>query len=142
MEFRAKKVIMVPFWTFTLSKLVHKKCKFCKEPETKETYRHFFFDCRIVNQLWKEIQQYYLIPRDNLTYRNIILNDCATNRQSSSNLIVLVTKQTLYRCKCANVEPNKNMVINEIKFIKKIEENNVWTKMQKQAFYNRWYKMY
>ena len=44
----------------------------------------------------------------------------------------------LYRRKCANMRPSKQMIINEIKFIQNIEKAEVQTKQQQKKFEKRW----
>ena len=67
-------------------------------------------------------------------FRNLMLNRYAQYASHSTNLIVLITKQMLYTCKCANMKPNKQMIVNEIKFIQNMEKAEVQTKQQQKKF--------
>lgn len=104
----------------------------------KETYRHFFYDCTITKKMYEEIIKYYAIPRWNLTLKKIILNNVSADLYHSTNLILLVTKQILYRCRCAKTKPNINLVINEIEFIQRIEKMQMFTNKQKKQYQKRW----
>ena len=49
----------------------------------------------------------------------IILNNIVLRAYRIENLIVLVTKQSLYRFRCQKIRPNFDMIKTEMEFLKK-----------------------
>ena len=96
-------------------------CNFCNEEDNIE---HFLFECQVIKTLWsdwkKEIENQFQIKATiNLT--RIVLNDFVPRTNSIVNLLGLVMKQCVYRCRCQNNMPNIYGYNNEVEFIEETE---------------------
>ena len=107
-------------------------CRLCHMH--KESPKHLFFECKYAQNMYKHLNDTYKIPK--VSWENVILNNINENPQHKSNLMVIITKQYLYRCACQDKEPNTRYIENEIKFIQKIQYNKAIT-TGSTAKYNR-----
>ena len=82
------------------------KCTFCESED--ETLLHLFVYCQHVQQLWWGIYQYFKLQNMEqlqLNAKGIIMNKIHPKPGHVTNMICLVTKQYIYRKKCANQKP-------------------------------------
>lgn len=102
------------------------QCTFCNEHV--ETYVHLFYDCTKVRKLWQDIEQWfcYLTSRMEIevffSVKNIMLNLVTERKSHVLNLLILIVKQFIYRCRCLNVAPSFDQVYKQILEVCQIEE--------------------
>ena len=115
-------------------------CTFCHNE--KETYQHFFTECEHVKKIWNEIIVEYVSKettlRPKLDFKSIIINNVVDKTEHFLNLICLVIKQHVYQAKCQKTKLNSRKIINEVKFIKKLELQNCISKPQYQEYDCKW----
>ena len=70
-------------------------CSFCNVH--KETVSHLFIECIAVQRLWNFIEN---ICDKELNIKDILLNSVVPNPKHVENVLVLVTKQFIYRQRC------------------------------------------
>ena len=78
-------------------------CTFCEKEA--ETYKHLFFECRDVQQIWAkfgEICKKANVPQQQyeITYQNVISNRIVERSYAVENFICLIIKQYVYRIRC------------------------------------------
>lgn len=109
-DFQYRFLLRKTFTNIQLSKwrLVDSQlCTFCKNED--ETMIHLFFVCPKVQQLWTDLivygQDNGLDSECDFSISNRILNCVHVNSRSVVNLLILVLKQFIYRCKCLDKLP-------------------------------------
>lgn len=101
-------------------------CTLCKT--AKESYIHFFWECRYARMAWTSFKD-YIEQNDQsgvqyeltLNPYTVIFNVVHAKPSHVINLLVLVTKQYLFQCKCTKVKPNTESIINEYNKVYNIE---------------------
>ena len=90
-------------------------CTFCGE--AKNTVTHFFCECRMVQKLWKKLKEILLEQNisSELSIMDAFLGISASNLV---NLICVVVKQYIYFCRCKNITPIVEVMLNRIKDVK------------------------
>ena len=76
----------------------------------KQSVRHLFFECPIVEMFWDKLHEYitntfYFLEGIELdfSFKHIFLNSVVTNNMSHLvNFVILVAKQYIYSRKCQN----------------------------------------
>ena len=96
-------------------------CNFCNT--TKQTVVHMLCECEITRTIWIKFEEFVRrcligITKDEITMstKNIIINCIHNDPQHIVNLLLLITKQYIFYCKCVGKQP----IFNEI--VKKYEE--------------------
>ena len=76
------------------------------------------YECNVTTKLWKDLSNWLknVIVVINLSIHKIIFNDY---QDKAINLIVMIVKQYLYRCRCLKVIPNLKEVLDMIREVKK-----------------------
>ena len=128
-------------------RLYHLKIKptqFCDRCETDiESYKHFFSICPATQKLWKELiqqpQLLYLQLKEQYPISDIIFSTIdKDNRFSGINVISCIFKQMLYAAKCTKQNVTASKIVNEIEFIKTIEQQSIENENQERKFLKRW----
>ena len=94
-------------------------CEFCQVE--KQTQVHLMVQCPLIRSLWATLRNFVSqctkikINETNFDANNIMMNDVHPKLSNIINLIVLITKQHIYYCKCNS----KTIVFREI--VEKIE---------------------
>ena len=93
-------------------------CTFCGE--AKETVTHLFWECRMVQKLWKKLKE--IVLEQNISSElNIMDAFLGISASNLINLICVVVKQYIYFCRCKNITPIVEVMLNRIKEVKNIE---------------------
>ena len=88
-------------------------CTFCKAND--ETIEHLFFDCPISYRLWQFISNRFKLYFVNfvLNKENIFLG--CKDESLLLNLLIILTKNYIYKCKLNEAKPNTIELKNKIK---------------------------
>lgn len=81
--------------------LVHDLCTFCKT--TAETILHLFCECDVVKSLLQGLRNYVqqnVFQNCNWSNQNFLFNTVHENPSHVINLLVIITKQYIYRQRC------------------------------------------
>ena len=117
-------------------------CTLCNsEPET---VYHMLFGCVHVKDLWEEVRVMSLEQfacEVHLSYRNILLCD-VSGTYCAINLMCLITKQFIYRCRCKNEKPNRYQLRREILRMKNIEKYYAKKNCKMVQFCKKWRDAY
>ena len=102
-------------------------CSICQQEP--ETLYHFFFDCKLVRELWSKLVEYMKQRSDTeviFEYRNVMFNNISYPIRHINNTICLIFKQFLYKERCLGFGNliNFKKVVNYIKQIESIEKYN------------------
>lgn len=123
------------------------KCSFCKT-EMEHT-NHLFYLCPVVQNLWRDLQMYIAMKTDNaygsllvFSLENIIFNTVHPKPGHIVNMLVLITKQLVYRCRCLEMRPNIDLLINEIITIRKMEYIYAKQKEKLPKHFSKWCKLF
>lgn len=102
-------------------------CTFCQID--MEHTLHLFFECGEVQNIWNAVKQYFQDKSggqlDSLlrwTAESIMFNTVHPKTSSVINLIILIAKQYIYKCRCLQVQLSSQMLKMEIESVYKIEE--------------------
>ena len=95
-------------------------CNICHKE--KQTIVHLLFECDVIMDIWLRTFTKFEVESEKLNFRNILFNLVNEERpRHIINLIVLIIKQFIFRCKCQNTQITFNRVINEIKMCKAVD---------------------
>lgn len=123
------------------------RCTFCAD--SKEHTLHLFCQCRVVSAIWNEIRD-RIISNAPIEVQNIldwsesnkIFNLVHPKPGHIVNMIILITKQYIYRCRCFGKLPVFEVLNAEIQNIQKIEYTIAKDKGKLQYFYEKWSQLY
>ena len=105
-------------------------CNYCGVSD--QTIEHLFVDCPIIVALWERLEAFRksstLINVNELSFTTttILLNMVHARPKYLANLLVLITKQYVYACKCLNTQPTTFEVISKIETIFQYERYDAW----------------
>lgn len=97
-------------------------CTFCNT--VAETTLHLFFECACVRKLWTALSKwfkYFYEINVTFTAELCLLNNFAKRNSALINIIVLITKFFIYRCKSQKCLPKFTLLVKEISKVKNIE---------------------
>ena len=120
------------------------KCSFC--PQEKESIEHVFWKCCHVSQFWEALQKTInekCLNVFNFKFTlNLILFGADTNMCTDPvlDLVILIAKQYLYRCKMEKSTPRLYSFINHLKQRFLLEEYNAKILWESGRFKNEWHK--
>lgn len=127
-DFQYRMLLNKIFTNTTLSKWGKKDtelCDFCKAE--RETPIHLFIECRKITPIWSKLKQYIRERFEDqgsvllFSNKNIILNCVHPKFGSVINMIILITKQTIFRSKCQGTMPQWEHIKDAIELTQKIE---------------------
>ena len=79
-----------------------------------------FWECRMVQKLWKKLKE--IVLEQNISSElNIMDAFLGISASNLVNLICVVVKQYIYFCRCKNITPIVEVMLNRIKEVKNIE---------------------
>ena len=93
-------------------------CSFCNA--YKEDYKHLFYDCRYVQQIWSFVTDY--LKLNELTFYQIYTNKVVINPRHVKNVIILIVKFYIYKTRCSSERVSMKSCENYIKHYRSIEE--------------------
>ena len=108
-------------------------CDFCKN--VRQTTVHLLFDCKVSRNIWKIVQK--ICPDIHITLTDVIVNNQNSSRHIY-NLVILITKQYLFRCKCEGKLPNESNLRSAIKEMYIFEKINAIKRLTMRKFELRW----
>ena len=118
------------------------KCTFCKE--CRETIEHLFVECEKVRELWQKLRKYirdkYMVEI-NVNHVNIITNKLVDKKDHVINFICLITKQFIYRQRCAKNTPDFPVLKALIAKVENIEKY-IAKKNGKEHIHNKKWRTY
>ena len=74
--------------------------------------------------IWTEICKLLDVDQCNIVWEKILFNSIVEQPAHVYNFFVLIAKQFIFRCKCQNKLPTFQAMINEVKYIRRIELYN------------------
>ena len=89
------------------------ECEYCAE---LQTLKHLFWDCVRVQRIWHMLEKKFDLPP--LTFENVIQCDL---QFMGHNLLILISKQWIYKTKCLNTTLHFRDILNEIYNMQKVE---------------------
>lgn len=91
---------------YKIGKTESDKCSFCKK--TTETMKHLMWDCNIVSSFWDNTIQWFIGLNINtdITYFDICLGSSKTEHTIFINMIILLAKRYIYRCRVQELNLN------------------------------------
>ena len=92
-------------------------CNFCKE---QDSIFHVLLECRFVKRIWNHIEMLY--PEYQFNRSTVIINKFHDKANHVYNLIGLILKQYVYRCRCMKNMPSIRGFTTEIKNMHNIEK--------------------
>ena len=115
---------------FCNNMLVHLKkvpsniCDFCVQ--NKQSIQHLLYLCQVIRPIWHKLQAKLRGAGIKCLFsiENIVFNKVKENTAGVCNIITLICKQYIYRCKCQGIKPNYRGLIDEIKLQYKMELYN------------------
>ena len=108
-------------------------CNLCGESD--QTIEHLFITCPKVVRLWEGLKDFMetstLININALSFTTatILLNIVHVRPKHLANLLVLITNQYVYACKCLNTQPNIFEIISKIETIFQCERYDACCKL-------------
>ena len=114
-------------------------CDICNRG-TKQTIIHMLIDCEFAKVIWDKIKEICGKSDDfKWNAKNIILNNVHKRNNHIVNLIVLIIKQYLFRCKCLQQKANFQQASSELlfHFLRELDKGKLSTKEMKK-FRRRW----
>ena len=120
-----------------------KMCTFCGEQE--ETIKHLMYTCRYVILIWDGVVEYINntgghVNRELVTYRSIVLNSVHPNPSSMINGVCNITKQYIYRKRCAQSTPSVQELKQNIRQMRNIEKYYAVKNNNLTTYAKRWYE--
>ena len=99
---------------FTWGKVHTKNCTFnCDEIEDE---LHLFVKCPHVTPLWDWFIETLKIDLPIYNLDNIVMNECGSPPKHCTNLIMIMTKQFIYHCKCEGKIPHIKRFLQELNY--------------------------
>ena len=113
-------------------------CYFCKEKT--ETVIHLLWECKIVKKFWEKIFRwvdYICGIKYVVSVKQVITNQSECTEHKFIDMILIITKQYVYACKCLGTELNVKALISRIHreyFVEKsiAQQNNRITDFKKK----------
>ena len=117
-------------------------CTFCQAE--KDSIQHIFWKCPCIKRFWQTFQQTVneTIVNMNLSLtENIILFGCDDNFKSDStfDLIILLAKFFIYKCKMEKINPEFQHYIHYLKRRYAIEKHVSLISLSQMNFVTRWH---
>ena len=100
------------------------KCNFCKTEE--ETMKHLMWSCNYVSKMWSDVCNWLkdLNINVNITYWDVCFGIYGNKEYLSFlNMIILLLKRYIYRCRVQEMHPLFNDYKNVVIFTEKMEKN-------------------
>lgn len=124
-------------------KVEHNRCYYCNA--APETLIHFFIACPKTDKLWMDLK-HFIEQNDNTGIRdlvsftpvNIILNSVHPKPSHVVNMLVLITKQLIFRNRCLQRSINFAQIEHEIELMYKLEENIANQTHKLRKHYEKW----
>ena len=108
-------------------------CEFCQE---KQSFKHLFWDCKVVRTLWLYLKE--LMPSDRWSFTNVSNGVVFVPCSDARNLLILHTKRYVFRHKCAGTLPTPLHLKNELIELEKIEYFNAVKQGNQKKYDEKW----
>ena len=118
-------------------------CKTCGELDNIE---HTLYLCQNVKKVWQEwcefIKENFLVTIE-LTFEMIVMNNFIGNPKNIINVLALILKQLIYRCKCQNTKICFAMFIKEMaqheraEYVYAVQNNKIGFHLKKWSNHER-----
>ena len=118
-------------------------CSFCSR--TKDSIRHMFWQCAIIQQFWKNLTNTMNMKCKNIDNFNmselLAVLGCEKNIHTDAvvDFIILFAKQHIYQCKLQKTMPNLPGFLNKLKYRYQIEEFISRKNLLHNEFSTKWY---
>ena len=117
-----------------------KNCTFCNDRE--ETVKHLFFECDIVQDLWRKVIMYierrFPAKTLSLTYSKVITNTINSKPGDVTNFICLITKQYIYSQRCLQKQLTMWELEAKINLLERIERYGAYKSDKIKYHENKW----
>ena len=114
------------------------QCTFCDE---KDSVEHFLWQCYFTRRFWRLLENLISTSCDIKITANLVLFgiDSTVITDNIFDLIILLAKQYLYRCKFEQSVPLVSVIKKQLKLRHKLEEYNSKITFQENTFNARWH---
>ena len=118
------------------------QCTFCDE---KDSIEHFLWQCYFTRRFWRLLENLTSTSCETACNikitKNLVLFGIGSTAITDKifDLIILLAKQYLYRCKFEQSVPLISVFRKQLKLRHKLEENNSKITFQENAFNARWH---
>ena len=145
MKLRSFQFRLLLFGIITNIQLFHWKmkdsnlCTFCESK--KETYEHLFWSCEKVAPLWAEVMKLLGgMPSEDIEidYKSVMCNTAHKNAKNTANMLILATKQYIYRQRCLKLTLCRFELVRLIFEYKSIEKYYSVKYNRIACFHKRW----
>ena len=113
-------------------------CSFCNTKS--ESSKHMFLECKFVKRIWKFLMEHLEVTGE-LDISKLILNTVHENAKHITNLVTLITKQFIYRCRCKKERPSIRKVQQELLTWYNIEKYIAKKTLRVDNFNKKWSKI-
>ena len=112
-------------------------CEFC---DVKQYITHLLYECKCVKIIWSQFMREYeqFSHELELNFANIVYNKIHPKSKHVINLIVLIIKQYIYRCKCEMKTPTYDNIRLEIERFYSTERYNATVVQQNSKHITKW----
>ena len=113
-------------------------CTFCKD--SPETIKHLIIDCPVTYVIWENINDWLKRKtgiHKNITRREIVFG-CCDETSLLYDLIILVVKQYIYKCRCLEKKPTFIELIHHLKIVRDTEHKSAEMYGKMNIYLNKW----
>ena len=98
-------------------------CNFCDNNKVEDIV-HLLYNCPYITKLWVQVKTWLgtlNIKLHKFTLPEIIFNNVKEDATDIINMIILTSKQYIYRARCFRNKPTIQGIINEVRMLEKME---------------------
>ena len=115
-------ILPTNYFLFRIGLIDSDLCTFCKN--TRETVKHLMWECDVTKDLWVNISNWMNTDLNiffNVSYKNICFGLFDDNFDFFQNIIIILGKRYIYRCRVEEKKPSFYIFKSWIKLIEKSE---------------------
>ena len=127
---------------FKIGLIETEKCVFCEE--SRETIKHLMWDCVVTKTFWDQIVTWVgceLGDHLNINFDIICFGLFNDDFDVFKNMLILLAKRFIYRCRVDEKNPNISLFKEWLKFIEKAERL-IAERNNKQSFHNKKWRIW
>ena len=119
------------------------KCTFCKEEI--ETIEHLLVSCKYTSEFWNQITEWLKVKNiyEELNELAILFGILNSDDFKLINHIILIAKETIYKCRNKNLKPSFTLFLSRLRHIHEIEKTIAQGKgaSETEQFICKWEKL-
>ena len=136
------RILTTNTFAYKLKLIDSEMCTFCNEK--KESLEHLFWECNIVQNFWNNFINWLLKSCNHIHNLELSLEfvifGCKDNTKTDNifDLLLLLAKYFIYKCKVKNVQLNITHFKNEVKQRYMVEKHIHFSKNCLNKFFTKW----